>query len=69
MMVMNRKASAAATATTSRKARTGGDSMPTTAVMRMCSARRNATTAPSIASHRNRIEASSSDQMIGLWKT
>ena len=41
----------------------------TSAVMRMCSTRRSATTAPSIASHRNRIEASSSDQMNGRWKT
>ena len=40
----------------------------TSAVMRMCSPRRNATTAPSIASHRNRIEASSSDQISGWWK-
>ena len=39
------------------------------AVMRMCSPRRNATTAPSMASHRNRIEASSSDQTRGSWKT
>ena len=33
---------------------------------RMCSERRNATAAPSMASHRNRIEASSSDQISGL---
>ena len=33
--------------------------------MRMCSPRWNATTAPSMASHRNRIEANSSDQTIG----
>ena len=37
--------------------------------MRMCSPRRNATTAPSMASQRNRIEASSSDQTSGWWKT
>ena len=35
--------------------------------MRMCSPRRNATTAPSIASQRNRMEASSSDQISGAW--
>jgi hypothetical protein len=35
----------------------------------MCSSRRNAIAAPSIASHRNRIEASSSDQISGLVKT
>ena len=39
----SRKASAAAIATTSRKTRTAGTSMPTTAVMRMCSPRRSAT--------------------------
>ncbi|MEY9398894.1 hypothetical protein ABIF79_005269 [Bradyrhizobium japonicum] len=37
--------------------------------MRMCSPRRSAITAPSIESQRNRIEASSSDQISGLWKT
>src|SRR6266568_546769 len=57
-MSRTRNARAAATATTSRKARDRGDSMPTIAVMRICSPRRNATTAPSMASHRNKIEAS-----------
>ena len=38
---------------------------PTTAVSRMCSPRRSASTAPSMASQRNRIEASSSDQTSG----
>ena len=42
-----------------------GFALATTAVIRMCSARRNATAAPSIASHRNRIDASSSDQING----
>ena len=56
-------------ATVSRKARRRGPLMATKAVMRMCSARRKATTAPSMASHRNRIEASSSDQMMGSRNT
>ncbi len=64
-----RNASGAAIATTSRNARTPGDAMPTSAVMRMCSPRRNATTAPSIASHRNRMDASSSDQTSGVCIT
>ena len=42
----SRKARAATTATTSRKARTGGETMPTRAVMRMCSPRWNATHGP-----------------------
>ncbi len=36
---------------------------------RMCSSRRSAITAPSIASQRNRIEASSSVQVSGWLKT
>jgi hypothetical protein len=43
-------------ATRSRKARGRGLSLPTIAVMRMCSPRWNATIDPSIASQRNRIE-------------
>ena len=39
--------------------------LATIAVIRMCSARRNATAAPSMASHRNRIDPSSSDQISG----
>src|SRR4051794_12259618 len=35
----------------------------------MCSPRCNAITAPSIESQRNRIDASSSDQISGLWRT
>src|SRR4051812_15907445 len=64
-MTRSRKASAAQMATTSRKARTGGETLPTRAVIRMCSPRWNATTAPSMASQRNSIEANSSDQTIG----
>ena len=37
-----------------------GFALATTAVIRMCSTRRKATAAPSMASHRNRIDASSS---------
>ncbi len=64
-----RKASAAAVAYVSAIARAGAGSAPTAAVIRICSSRRNAMTAPSIASHRNRIEASSSDQTSGASKT
>ena len=67
-MTSSRKARAAAIATTSRKARTEGETLPTRAVMRMCSPRWKATTAPSMASQRNSIEASSSDHTIGWWK-
>ena len=64
-----RKASGAAIASTSKNARTCGRTIPTKAVMRMCSPRWKAVTAPSIASHRKRIPASSSVQMIGFWNT
>ena len=64
-----RNASAAAVASMSNVARVAAGSMPTTAVIRMCSSRRNAITAPSMASHKNKIEASSSDQTSGLSKT
>ena len=64
--IMRRKARAATVATTSSANRLGGDSMPTNAVMRMCSARCSAIADPNIASQRNSVDASSSDQMIGL---
>ena len=57
------------TANASKKARHVGEARATSVDMRMCSLRRKATTAPSIASQRNRIEASSSDQTNGLRKT
>ena len=60
-----RNAIGAAIAITSRKARTPGDAMPTSAVIRICSPRRNAITAPSMASHRNSMDASSSDHTSG----
>ena len=41
----------------------------TSAVVRMCVPRRSATAAPRLASQRNRIDASSSAQGIGLLKT
>ncbi|MDT4834424.1 hypothetical protein FQZ97_680600 [compost metagenome] len=62
-----RKASDAAVAAVSSCARRAGLMLLTSAVMRMCSPRRKATTAPSMDSHRNRMEASSSDQTSGLW--
>lgn len=63
-----RKATEAVMAKVSNSARVSGRSRATKAVMRMCSPRRSATTAPSIDSHRNRIEASSSDHTSGAWK-
>ena len=53
----------------SNNARFCDDSLDSTAVMRMCSPRRSAMTAPSIASQMNSIEASSSDQTSGRWNT
>src|SRR5664280_1308641 len=64
-----RKARQAAIATASSTARGCGESRPTSAVMRMCSPRRSAVTAPSIASQRKRMDASSSDQTSGRCKT
>ena len=64
-----RNASGAAIATHVEERAHAGDAMPTNAVMRMCSPRRSAITAPSIASHRNRIDASSSDQTSGVCRT
>jgi hypothetical protein len=64
-----RKAIDAAMASASSMARAEGSPFADSAVMRMCSPRRSATTAPSIDSHRNRIEASSSDHTSGAWNT
>ena len=63
-------ASAAEVANASRNARSCGEAGSPPARSSAC-ARRDATptTAPSIASHRNRIEASSSDQISGLCRT
>ncbi len=63
-----RKASEAASAAVSSCARRAGPTLLTKAVMRMCSPRRSATTAPSMDSHRNRMDASSSDQTSGLCR-
>ncbi|MNI57008.1 hypothetical protein D3C73_1120410 [compost metagenome] len=67
--ISTRNASDAASAAVSNCARRAGLTLLTRAVIRMCSPRRKATTAPSIDSHRNRMEASSSDHTSGLWKT
>ena len=69
-MISARNASDAASAkrVEQRAARAGATPL-TNAVMRMCSPRRSAITAPSIDSHRNRIDASSSDHTSGLWNT
>ena len=45
-----------------------GSIIPTNAVMRMCSLRRKATTAPRLASQRNSSEASSSDHTSGCCR-
>ena len=59
----------AAIASASAQAWARGLQRDTSAVVRMCVPRRSATAAPRFASHRNRIEASSSAQGIGLLKT
>ena len=65
----SKNASAAPVANVSSNARDGAGSMPTAAVIRICSSRRKAMTAPSIASHKNSIEASSSDHTSGASNT
>ena len=65
-MINTRNNRPAATAKASKKSRRLWGNRRTSAVIRICSPRRNAITAPSIASQRNRIEASSSDQVSGV---
>lgn len=65
--ITTRKASAAVVASKSKNARLAGAILLTRAVMRMCSPRLKAMAEPTIASHRNSIEASSSDQISG-WR-
>ena len=60
---------AATSATASSIARRSGGANLTSVVIRMCSPRRSAITAPSIASQMNSICASSSDQISGLCST
>ncbi|MCY1223063.1 hypothetical protein D9M72_351720 [compost metagenome] len=64
-----RNAIDAAIANASSMARVEGVTFCSSAVMRMCSPRRSATTAPSIESQRKRIDASSSDHTSGAWNT
>ena len=68
-MIMRRKAMEAVIAAASSSARICGETRETRPVMRICSPRRSATTAPSMESQRKRREASSSDQTSGAWKT
>ncbi|MNV97711.1 hypothetical protein D3C71_1928690 [compost metagenome] len=68
-MTMIRNASEAVMASASSRPRVCGLTLLTSAVMRMCSPRRRATTAPSIDSQRKKIEASSSDQTSGACST
>ncbi len=56
---------ASSTASSSVRRRHAGGSRATNPVKRMCSPRRRAMAAPSIASHRNTAPANSSDQTIG----
>ena len=56
----------AASASSSKNGWLRAPDIETIAVMRIWPALRNATTDPSMASHRNRKDASSSDQTIGL---
>ena len=60
-----RKTMAASIAIVSSKVRMPGDALLTKVDIRMCSPRRNAMTAPSMASQMNIIWASSSDQING----
>ncbi len=60
-----RNSKGAISASASSNARRDGPADVTKAVMRMWPPLRNATTAPSIASQMNRIDASSSDQTSG----
>src|SRR5207245_10193536 len=57
-----------ALARVSAQALARGPQRDTSAVVRMCEPRRSATAAPRLASQRNRIDASSSAQGIGLLK-
>jgi hypothetical protein len=59
----------AAIASASAQACALGLQRETSAVVRMCVPRRSATAAPRLASQRNRIDASSSAQGMGLLKT
>ncbi len=65
----SRQAAVTAAPIASAQARAAGRARLTNTVSRMCSPRRRATTAPSMASQRNIAEASSSDQVIGRRKT
>ncbi len=66
--ISDTKASPPTIATTCSTAAVRGRHIPTTAVIRMCSARRSAITAPSMASQMNSMPASSSVQTSGRWK-
>ena len=68
-MMASTNTSTTVVARVSMKARRYGGARDTRKPNRMCSTRRSAITAPSMASHRNRMEASSSDQVSGALKT
>ena len=68
-MMASTNTSTTMVARVSMKARSRGGARDTRKPSRMCSPRRSAMTAPSMASHRNRMEASSSDQVSGELKT
>ncbi len=64
-----RNASDAQTQIASNSRRRSGACLDTSAAIRMCSPRRSAITAPSIASQMKSMDASSSDQTSGRWNT
>ena len=68
-MITTRNADTTVSTTTSQIARASGDMRLISAVSRMCSLRRIASTAPSTHSQTNRIEASSSPHTSGRLNT
>ena len=66
---MRTKAATTSRTITSIFWRSSGPARLMNAVSRMCALRRVARTAPRDESHTNRVDASSSAQMSGLWKT
>ena len=68
-MISSTNTATTTAASVSSQPRQRGGASVTSTPSRMCSSRRSAITAPSIASQRNRMEASSSVQVSGRLKT
>jgi hypothetical protein len=68
-IIARRNAATTVVPKVSSQVRQRGGASDTRKASRMCSARRSAMTEPSMASHRNRADASSSDQVIGELNT